>query len=264
MKKELIYKTLIASIKASNDDDYTLEAVFSTADEDRHGESIEQGGWKLKEYMSNPVILFAHDQWQPAIGKAIDLKVEGGKLVGKIKFAVEEYPFAETIYKLYKGGFMRAFSVGFRNEKYEVNEDTGEVTLLENMLYEISCVNVPANAYALAKQKGVDMEKYDKALAKHSGKRLADGDIEKIAKSVAEQITSDKSSDFSKEVAEQISKQVSGIISADNSGKSRNKKVETPHRAGGNTAKRKSGVRQHNTNRSINKAVRQLLAKKRR
>lgn len=176
MEKKL--SSLNFTVKAVDAAKYQLRGVFSTADEDRHGEIIDQKGWKLDNFLQNPVILWGHDQYQPAIGKAIDLGFEDGQLVGTIQFAAEEYDFAKTIYNLYAGGYLRAFSVGFMNTKWQYDEATEQFILLENELYEISCVNVPANAMALAKSKGIDVapleqrkERADQMTAKILGKK---------------------------------------------------------------------------------------------
>lgn len=142
-----------------NDADFSIKGIFSTGTEDRHGEVVDQAGWKLEEYMQNPVVLFSHDPYQPAIGKMVELGMnESGNLAGTIQFAANEYEFAKTIYNLYKGGFMRAFSVGFMNHRYEIDQENDMVILRENTLYEVSAVNIPANAMALAIQKGIDCE----------------------------------------------------------------------------------------------------------
>ncbi len=118
----------LVELKGVNDENYTIRGVFSTADEDRHGEIVDQKTWQLDDYLKNPVILFAHDHNQPAIGKATNLFFnESGNLEGEIQFAAKEYEFANTIFKLYKGGFMRAFSVGFQNEVVEYDEGENKV-----------------------------------------------------------------------------------------------------------------------------------------
>ena len=169
---ELKYKSFNVEIKEVNEEQYTIDAVFSNADVDRSGESIDQKGWILDEYLTNPVILFAHDHYQPAVGKVISIGINtAGELEGVVKFAVDEYPFASTIFNLYKGGYMRAFSVGFMNIESETIDEDGEsvVVLKKNKLYEISVVNVGANAMALAKNslaearaKGFDTSALDK------------------------------------------------------------------------------------------------------
>jgi HK97 family phage prohead protease len=159
---KLIYKQLYFKSEAPQADDaanYIIRGVFSTGDEDRQGDVVVQAGWDIKEYMENPTVLFAHDHYQPAVGKVIELGYNAqGNLAGAIKFAAEEYDFAMTLYKLYAGMYMRAFSAGFANNEYEVDQENDRFILKSNTLYEISCVNVPANAGALAASKGIDMD----------------------------------------------------------------------------------------------------------
>lgn len=190
--KNIIRK--IAHLKAPviNEQEYTISGVFSTDDEDRHGEVVDQAGWKLAEFLQNPVILFAHDHYTPAVGKAIELGMNAlGQLAGTIKFAVEEdvSGLARTLFNLYKGGFMRAFSVGFANDIVEYDQENDKLTLKENTLYEISCVNVPANAMALANSKGLDMAPLEE-LNKTRKAVLTEKDLESISAAVADVIIS--------------------------------------------------------------------------
>lgn len=160
---ETKYLNLDVQIKSVDEETFTIRGVFSTADKDRHGEIIDQRGWVLDDYLRNPVVLFAHDHFQPAIGKMVSLGYdEDGNLDGEIKFAAKEYDFARTIFELYKGGYMRAFSVGFFNDAVEYE---GEDTVLKkNRLYEVSTVNIPANQMALAKAKGIDVRPLEKVM----------------------------------------------------------------------------------------------------
>ena len=153
----MLYKSLEVEIKKVDEEKATIDAIFSTADEDRHGDIVNQEGWILDEYKTNPVILWGHDHSQPAIGKAVDIGLDENKnLSGTIQFATKENPFAKVIYELYKGGFMRAFSVGYMNLEAEESKNGSPVHKV-NRLFEISAVNVGANALALAKQKGIDV-----------------------------------------------------------------------------------------------------------
>lgn len=137
---------------------HQISGVFSTESIDRHGEVINQAGWDVSEYLLNPVILWQHRSCENPIGQCIALSISNGELVGTIQFAVDEdkSQLAETVFNLYKGGYMRAFSVGFECTDDSYDMETGVVTLNQNKLYEISCVSIPANAEALALQKGID------------------------------------------------------------------------------------------------------------
>jgi len=160
---ELIHKTLDFEVKQVGDPkDRTLEFVGSTADMDRYGDVIEVEGWDLKNYKKNPVFLWTHDYKQPPVGKAVKVgKTEKG-LLFQVKFPTpEEYAFADTVYKLYLGGYLRATSVGFRDlEREPITDKEGRQTgfrYKKQELYELSAVPVPANPSALimAVQKGV-------------------------------------------------------------------------------------------------------------
>ena len=248
-KNKILKTSLIFKIKEIDDEKYIIRGVFSTGGEDRHGEIIDQTGWDTKEFMTNPVILFAHDQWTPAIGKAVELGTDGnGNLSGAIQFAAEEFELAKTIFNLYKNGFMRAFSVGFMNNKYEVNEEDDTLILRENTLYEISCVNVGANAIALANSKGIDTKPIKQAIKK-SMKQARDKRIgKKIEKNEVE--LSNKTID---KISETLYKKLQETISADNV--EEKTKVETPTGKG--------GVKNKYSNRKINLAIRQLVEEKR-
>jgi HK97 family phage prohead protease len=129
----------------------TVPFVLSTSDEDRVGDTIDQSGWHLGNYLKNPVVLWCHNQSLPPIARMKSLGLEGGDLVGRIEFAtVEQHPFAETVYQLVKGDFVSAGSVGFRPLRFEINEKGG-LDFREQELLEYSVVGVPCNPHALRK-----------------------------------------------------------------------------------------------------------------
>ena len=228
----MLQKLLNSKIKEVNEEENSIKFVFSTNEEDRHGEVVDQAGWNLKEFLKNPVVLFAHDHYQPAIGQVVNIGYENGQLEGEIKFAVKEYDFAKTIYELYKGKFMRAVSAGFRNDKYEVDEENDRIVLKENTLYEMSVVNVPANTMALAKGVGIDTSSIEKIIKDKKTVVLSEKDVKKLGENI------------SNNIKETINK--TGLA---------NPTVETPKDKGKST-KRKLTTKQ------INKAVRKLLKSK--
>lgn len=238
---KMLYKQFHVDIKSISDENYTIKGVFSTADEDRHGEIVDQKSWQLNDYLLNPVILFAHDHNQPAIGKAINLAFnELGNLEGEIQFAAKEYEFANTIFKLYKGGYMRAFSVGFQNEEVDIVENGTKVILKKNTLFEISTVNVPANQLALAKSKGIDTAPLEKHL-----------NIEPVEKEG--RVLSSKNKTVIVNAVDALNKLLEADKSLSNDTAAQTPKVVTPP---------SKGV-QKSTAKLINQAVRALLAEKR-
>ncbi len=163
---ETMKKTLISSdkinkaygfeVKSVDQENHIVHGIFSTPAVDRHGEVVMQEGWKLQDYLANPVVLWSHDNYQFPLAQMVSLGFENGNLVGSMKFAVDEYDVAATAFRLMKGKYLRAFSVGFMNNVYEIDNGTDMVRLMENVLLEVSIVNVPANQEALAKIKSID------------------------------------------------------------------------------------------------------------
>ena len=145
-----------------------IEAIVASDKLDRHGEVLDIKGLDLSEYKKNPIVAWMHNYNEPPVGQTLSLKkTSDGKLVAKMQFAINEYPFAHQIYKLYKGGYMRAFSIGFIPEEMDENRYT------KSKMLEYSAVLIPANAEALtlAKQKGFEVD----LVAKSAGIELSSG-----------------------------------------------------------------------------------------
>lgn len=155
---QLVHKVLQCQVGQVDQAARTFWAVASTARVDRQGDSIAPEGWELANYRANPVIAWAHDYNQPPVAKALEVRVEGGCLVFQAQFApAEDYAFADTVFRLYQGGYLSAFSVGFQPLESEVavREADGRTLTgtryLRQELYEISCVTLPANPEALSR-----------------------------------------------------------------------------------------------------------------
>jgi HK97 family phage prohead protease len=150
MDSKMIRKVLTAEVKELADG--VLEFIGSAGSTDRDGEVIKAEGWELENYKKNPVILWAHRYDEPPIGKAVNVKVVGPNLVFQVKFAdATIYPFADTIYKLCKGGFLNATSVGFIPKEWELGKKESDParTFTKQELLELSIVPVPSNPDAL-------------------------------------------------------------------------------------------------------------------
>ena len=129
-----------------------LTVTVSTGDVDRHGDVVSPEGWRLESYRRNPVVLWAHNYRQPAIGRAPAVWQEGQALLARIEFAPTE--FAGQVAALYRDGYQRGVSVGFRPLRFEERRDARSgaflgIRFLEQELLEISAVPVPANRAAL-------------------------------------------------------------------------------------------------------------------
>jgi len=137
-----------------------LEFVLSDATVDRYGDVVEPDGWDLKNFKKNPIALFSHNGSFP-IGRWSDLRVEAGKLIGRLNLAKRgtSYRLDELI-GLVEQGILRAVSVGFRplkSEPLDAEKPYGPQRYLRQELLETSLVSVPANPAAIALAKSLNV-----------------------------------------------------------------------------------------------------------
>jgi HK97 family phage prohead protease len=141
----------------------SISFVLSDESVARDGHTIATKGWELDNFYRNPVVLWAHDSSQPPIGRMTYVTRQGSRLVGTVEFAdAETYPFAETIFKLLRGGFLNAVSVSWMPLEWVWSKDKsrpGGVDFLRQELLEVSVVPVPAlpTAIATARSAGIDV-----------------------------------------------------------------------------------------------------------
>jgi len=139
----------------------TVDFIISDESVDRDNDTIAVSGWDIANYSANPVVLFAHDHWQPPVARSLSLTMQGTQLRSKAQFTPKDmYAFGDMIFQFYEKGFMRATSVGFKPKEWKFNDDRKfGVDFLGQELLEYSCVPVPSNPHALmdAKSKGIDL-----------------------------------------------------------------------------------------------------------
>lgn len=205
-----IRKFIDFDVKTVDGEDRVLSAIASTGARDRDGDIIEPNGWKLSNFKKNPVILWGHSYTGKdalPIANATEIKVEDGKLKFKAKFIEKEiYEFADTVYKMYRNGYLRTFSVGFMPIKYEEFEENDRkgYRMTSQELLEISGCPVPSNAEAIAERgmkdimaKSFDLIKPDETIYnktvipyKNTGQEPEE-DVWEAAKEVREADTDD-------------------------------------------------------------------------
>jgi HK97 family phage major capsid protein/HK97 family phage prohead protease len=160
----VIHKTTVAL--AAGD---PLTFVLSDATKDRMGDVIDPKGWVLDNFKSNPMALFNHNSSFP-IGTWEDVKVQGGRLVGKLKLAARgTSDRIDEIISLVEQGILRAVSVGFSPIERKPLDDGG-IRFTKQELLETSLVSIPANpaAVQLAKSLHVSDATMDVVFGKHA------------------------------------------------------------------------------------------------
>ena len=154
--KSAEFKGLFEAITKAEDDGQdtgTFKQIISTEGVDRSGEIVIQNGLDIKRYLTNPIVLWAHDYYKLPVGMTTKIYLEDGKWVAEGKFAPEEAnPFAQQVRKLYEGKFINTASIGFIVKKMDGNKIT------ESELLEWSFVPVPANSEALSLAKKLNFD----------------------------------------------------------------------------------------------------------
>jgi HK97 family phage prohead protease/HK97 family phage major capsid protein len=145
-----------------------VEFVLSDATVDRYGDIVEPAGWDLKNFKKNPIALFGHRSDFP-IGKWADLRIEGGKLIGRLVLAAKgTSQRIDEMIALVEQGVLRAVSVGFRPlemEPVDPKKPYGAMRYMRQELLETSLVSVPANPAAVAVARSLNLSKEALAMA---------------------------------------------------------------------------------------------------
>jgi hypothetical protein len=146
----------------------TLDFISSDETLDRYGEIISAAGWKLDNYIRNPVFQNAHQYGNIifTLGRALITEVRqvAGRqaLFQRIQFAVNANPMSRIAHRLYSDGYLHTVSVGFIPIRWEDGPQSSSSSFsssssvpfrrrfLEQELLEVSAVSIPANPNALA------------------------------------------------------------------------------------------------------------------
>lgn len=142
------YKEFVQTETEVNDNDRTIVHYISTIDKDRTNEVISPDVISDSNYKKNPVVLFSHNyDW--IIGKSLWGKVDstGYGYLSKTQFA--KTPLGDEIFNLYKDGFLKSWSIGYRELEPGNYLDDGTYVYNSIELLEYSSVSVPANPNAL-------------------------------------------------------------------------------------------------------------------
>jgi HK97 family phage prohead protease len=159
------YTRLFDSAPQVAADDRVIKFTFATDQVALDGHRILAGAWQsrgwdgLKEFKENPVFAWAHDMSQPPVGKVVNISENGGKLTGAVRFA--DTPFADEIYQLFRGSFLRGASVGWLPIDWSyakgANREKGAIDFKKVRLLEISAVTVPSDSGALSEARSAGL-----------------------------------------------------------------------------------------------------------
>ena len=126
-----------------------IRFTASTENVGRDGLILEARGWQLDEFKANPTILWSHDYagQRPPIGRAVDVWIDGDRLMADIQFDSEFDEFARSVEGKYRRGVLSSVSVG-----WDTVESDGRRSLKHTLL-DISAVNIPGDPSALMERQ---------------------------------------------------------------------------------------------------------------
>lgn len=141
----------VDKVKTTDDDKQIIEFVASKEIVDYSDDLVKLAGLDLSKIKKNKSLLFSHQQGNLPVGKIQKLWIEGNELKGKAQLASEsEYPFAATVYKMVKGGYLNNMSISFVPDYSTMEQKklkSGKmINIIHNAtLIEISICNIGCN-----------------------------------------------------------------------------------------------------------------------
>ena len=137
--------------------DRTVRFVLSDGTVDRMDDTVAGSGWDLTAYHKSGGAVRARQQ-RSSVGRANCVWTDGSRLLGDVEFAPPEtYAFADTIYKLVMGGFLKRDRSG--SCRSFISSLIARAALISSgkSCSSFSVVPVPANSNALieAQMKGI-------------------------------------------------------------------------------------------------------------
>lgn len=155
------YTRLAPTDEVTTTDTDTFRYVFSNESKGRDGHVVRNAGIEHDNYDRNPVVLWAHDDTTPPIGRGSNINTKGLNCRIDVTFATDVLPFAKTIRDLVAGKWLRALSMSWAPIKYrQLPDHSGGLEFQEVDLLEVSVVPLPALADALldARSHGIDVK----------------------------------------------------------------------------------------------------------
>lgn len=150
------------AVQTSETGNRVIRFIGSDESVDRDGDTVSIDGWDVSAYLSNPVVLFGHDNRSLPVAKTIAVTVDRRtrQLIFDVQFpTVEELSTdpktpsehalkVDAIYNMAKKGLLNTVSVGFKGIEYD-HTPTGRAYRKQELI-ELSIVPVPSNKNALA------------------------------------------------------------------------------------------------------------------
>lgn len=117
---EKLARLLTPEIRVASASEHTVDYIASDATLDCYNEVLVATGCDFSRFEKNAPFVDSHDYStiEKLLGSVIDFKITGGKVIERVKWAVEESALAALGFKLTESGHLKAVSVGFLPKRY--------------------------------------------------------------------------------------------------------------------------------------------------
>lgn len=168
---ERLARLLTPEIKVISTTDHTVDYIASDATLDCYHEILVAKGVNFERFAKNAPFVDSHDYStiEKLLGSVTEFGVKAGKVVERVKWAVDVSPLAALGFKLTESGHLKAVSVGFIPMRYAWKDSPEFVDMVKElkldaetaakcrcihrewMQIELSACIIGANPSALAK-----------------------------------------------------------------------------------------------------------------
>jgi hypothetical protein len=116
-EQKAIRRIIHPEIRVLDEKQGIVEYVASDETVDSYQEVVRADGWQFNLFQKNAPFVDSHnyESIKQLVGRVLDFKVEGGKLIETVKWAndVPENELAQIGWKMTAAGYLKAVSVGF-------------------------------------------------------------------------------------------------------------------------------------------------------
>jgi hypothetical protein len=130
MNEQMLCRVLHPEVRVLDEEKGLVEYVASDETLDSYKEVIRASGWRFTHFSKNAPFVDSHEYNSIAslLGRVVDFKVAGGRLVETVQWAkdVPENALAQLGWRMTQAGFLRAVSVGFYPTRTLTQFSSGE------------------------------------------------------------------------------------------------------------------------------------------
>jgi len=202
------------------DEDKTFIATISDISPDMDKDIVYSKGADITRFMKAGPVLWSHAHSSPPVGKVTELTIGETSIKAKIKMA--DTPFANELWSLIKGGFLKTNSIGFvvKNAILKGTKDFSDFItksgirasgncnriITDFILVENSLCSIPSNENALIEAISTKSINLDDKLSKELG--MDKVEVKEVKEAVAEVVAEVPATEPVKEAVEAVAEPV--------------------------------------------------------